>query len=122
MVGTCRSSCCAALRIVVPGGTAMGLLSMMSDISGIKIILEYWSGGVMEYWVRTHHSIIPILHHSNLYDWYHLNISGHNFIALNIAVGAVWPRPQRDASIIVEPTSAKRSRSPASESPAAARS
>jgi hypothetical protein len=36
-----------------------------------------------------------------LCDWYHLNISGHNFIALKIAVGAVWPRPQRDASIIV---------------------
>ena len=48
------------------------------------------------------------------------NISGHNFIALSTAVGAVWPRPQSDASIIVWPTSDKRSRSPASGRPAAA--
>lgn len=35
--------------------------------------------------------------------------SGHSFIALKIAVGAVWPRPHSDASIIVLPTSDKRS-------------
>jgi hypothetical protein len=27
--------------------------------------LEYWSGGVLEYWVfPAHHSSIPLLHHS----------------------------------------------------------
>mgnify|MGYP001282431912 CR=1 FL=1 len=72
----------------------------------------------MEYWVSdfTHHSNTPVVHHSKSYS---SNILGHNFIALNTAVAAVWPRPHRDASIIVAPTSDRRWRSPVSDLPAA---
>src|SRR5687767_1659472 len=51
MVGTCRPSFSAALRIVVPAGTVTASPSMVSVTSAMKNCL--WSiGGVMEYWVR----------------------------------------------------------------------
>src|SRR5512146_1499530 len=47
------------------------------------------------------------------------NISGQSLIAESTAPAAVWPRPQRLASVIVQPTSASRSTSPFRTSPPA---
>src|SRR5262245_17451799 len=104
--------------MVVPAGTVTVAPSMVSVTSGMwkyPGAMECWRNGVLGFGF-THHSKTPVLHHSHSYF---SNISGHNFTALNIAVAAVWPRPHRDASIIVAPTSERRWRSPVSGFPAA---
>src|SRR5215204_5629041 len=102
--------------MVVSAGTVTEAPSIVSVISAMEDPVDAWSGGGIELG-----NITGISDHSKSYVGFP-NISGHNFIALNIAVGAVWPRPHRDASIIVWPISNKRSRSPVSSSAAAFRS
>ena len=54
--------------------------------------------------------------------WLDMTPAHPDMFSVPDAVTAVWPRPQREASIIVAPTSARRSRSPARMRPAAPRS
>src|SRR3989441_12182311 len=93
--------------------------------------MERWSMGVLEWWSNRvmllnptfQYSHTPTLHFALRAGYFLLSkISGHIFIALRTAVAAVWPRPQREASVIVEPTSVKRSRSPGAGSPDTTRS
>src|ERR1044071_1548286 len=105
MVGTCRPSFSAALRIVVPAGTVTGVPSMVRLMSLLAI---HYFLQINRARVRAPCCLNPTTSHGYGHGVLS-NISGHNFIALSTAVGAVWPRPQSDASIIVAPISDKRS-------------